>query len=365
MRVNCSINGQFFVYSLQLTPDFDIKSILSKSIADQKLIVTIPWLVQYISMLDYITLRLNYFIELLSMLYELYILTTDSTCFLIKMRPTSAFIVRTCLGWLFEQPNVPDEYYKYRQNRKSLPEIKQFDDKTTQSPPSTVSMPILISSDDAAKHFTNRNFMLTDIEESPAGTQFKCILQDVTGDDENIDAIVPTHRADNNQSILPTMDPMLEQILHAACPFLSDFRVSIMSTKHSKTVSRTGRFRHITTKLTESTPKKTQREVDTAAKLIESFLHSQSLSVRRTVEFVIERTVSAVIKDFQIEIMLPVKRQALDDVTKRLADAMTKDVVIREMNDCYGQARNLLIDKWNDGVPKNIWTRVRVRIPIE
>lgn len=287
------------------------------------------------------------------MLYELYILTTDSTCFTIKMRPTSAFIVRACLGWLFDQPNVPDEYYKYRQNRKSLLEIKRIDENNSSQ---MISMPILIGTD-TAKQFTDRNFMLTDIEESSSKV-VKCVLKDVSTVNPNTDDILSKIRT---ESILPTMDPMLEQILHAACPFLSDFRVSIASAKHSKTVSRTGRFRHITTKLAEQTPKKSQREMDTAAKLIDSFLHSQSLSVRRTVEFVIERTVSAVIKDFQIEIMLPQKRQSADDVAKRLADAMTKDVVVREMNDCYGQARNVLIQKWDDIVPKNIWTRVKVR----
>lgn len=343
-----------FVFFLQLTPDFDIKSILTKSIADQKLIVTIPWLVQFIAMLDYITLRLNYFIELLSMLYELYIITTDSTCRTMKMRPTSAFIVRACLGWLFDQPNVPDEYYKYRQNRKSLQAVKQFDDNNQTH---MISMPILVGTD-VVKHFTDSNFMLTNIEESNSGT-LKSPLKNVHTDSDNVSTI--KNPANNATSILPTMDPMLEQILHAACPFLSDFRVSIMSTKHSKTVSRTGRFRHITTKIAnEPTPKKTQREMDNATKLIDGFLHSQSLSVRRTVEFVIERTVSAVIKDFQIEIMLPTKRQTLDDIGKCLVDAMTKELIIREMNDCYGRARIMLIDKWNEVVPKNIWTRVKV-----
>lgn len=334
-------------------PEFDIKQILTKAIADQKLIVTIPWLVQFLAMLDYITLRLNYFLDLLSMLYELYIMTIDCNGSQIQMRPTSSFIVRACLGWLFDQPNIPDEYYKYRQNRKPLQAISSEASTSTRHMKSVQ----LLVADDAAMFFAERQFVIAEIDQSTTVGTLKCVLKDASNSGVvEMATAMPT----NAESILPTMDPMLEQILHTACPFLSDFRVSIMPAKHSKTVSRTGRFRHITTKLAELTPKKPNHESDNAGKLIEAFLHSQTLSVRRTVEFVIERTVSAVIKDFQMEVMLPTKRDSFDRLTNRIADATAIEVVRREMYECYGQARVTLIAKWDDLVPKNIWTRVKV-----
>lgn len=334
-------------------PEFDIKRILTKAIADQKLIVTIPWLVQYLAMLDYITLRLNYFIDLLAMLYELYIMTIDYNGSPLQMRPTSSFIVRACLGWLFDQPNMPDEYYKYRQNRKTLQTIGESVTNTEQMK----SVQLLVADDDLKKYFAERQYVVSEIDETTTAGTLKCVLKDAKRSVE-----LAVSMPNNPELILPTMDPMLEQILHTACPFLCDFRVAIMPAKHSKTVSRTGRFRHITTKLADLTPNKPNRDSDNAGKLIEAFLHSQSLSVRRTVEFVIERTVSAVIKDFQMEVMLPTKRETFDKVAKSIADATAIEAVRREMYECYGQARLALIDKWDDLVPKNIWTRVKVSV---
>lgn len=102
-----------------ILPTFDIKPILLKAITDNRLTIVIPWLVQYLSMLDYVTLHLNYYNEVFGILFELYILSTSESV----MLELTTFVLRTNLGWLFEHPNVPKEYYNYRQHRQRLPMI--------------------------------------------------------------------------------------------------------------------------------------------------------------------------------------------------------------------------------------------------
>ncbi|KAG4073020.1 hypothetical protein HA402_009439 [Bradysia odoriphaga] len=287
-------------------PIFDIKGVLSKSIKSNRLIVTIPWLVQFLSMLDYITLRLSYFVDIFHMLYDIYNRSTETESNETenRMRPTSLFIIRTCLGWLFEQSNIPDEYHKYRQ---------------------TLSM-------------AKKDEDMAIVQVLPS--QFK----------QSINCGQSTEKR-----ILATLDPMMENILNAACPFLRDFRVSIMPAKYSKTVSRSGKYRHITTQKASET--KTSRDTHDQTKLAEAFLQSQSLSVRRTIEFVIERTVSAVIKDFQIEILVPMKREVNEGLTTIIETDKRK--VANEMFERFTNAQQQLNKKWDECVPQ--MTRERVK----
>lgn len=159
------------------------------------------------------------------------------------MLDQTRFVIRICLGWLFEHPNVPKEYYNYRQHRKQLPMLQ-----------------------------------------GPASKKF-----DVA--------------------------PMFESIVVASCPFLSDFRVAIMPMKREKQVSRTGQYRHIRTKFAGE-PIVTKKEVptDNQGKLLDAFLHSQSTSMRKVIEFIIERVTSAVVKDFQFEYLIPKKKDVNEAV---------------------------------------------------
>lgn len=279
----------------------------------------------------------------------------------LTIRPTSIFILRTCLGWLFDQPNIPNEYYKYRQNRKPLGQFIDVD----RSDYSTVQI-LVPKTIESYFNSEQKVTLQTDYRNgNDDGNVLHCTLQK-----SNLAGGVAGQRAIElggdtasvqNELSLNELDPLLENILNAACPFLADFRVSIMPRKNSKTVSRTGRYRHVTTKIYESTPNKNpviRAKDDIQTRLTDAFLQSQSLSVRRTVEFVLERTVSAVIKDFQVEFFIPIKKVTLAKVDLIQTDG--RQAIEDKLYDIYNKGEKQLADKWNDVIPNMIGGRVKV-----
>ncbi|XP_053666917.1 protein disks lost [Anopheles marshallii] len=311
-----------------LLPTFDVQPILLRSVAERKLVITVPWLVQYLSMLDLVTLRLRYYEELFRVLHDIYKATsvcgfaTNSDLFAI---PTSRFIVRSCLDWLFDQSNIPEEYYNSSEMSSSI--LKET---------------------------------LTD--------------QPVT----NV-AVKPTQNSTSNMKPI-VFNPLLENILSAACPFLADFRVSVMPSKVEKTVSRTGRYRHITTRysgvLTQhqssiANKLATTLEISSASaghnrskpshgnvqqRLVEGFLQSQSQSLRRTVELIVDRSTSAVIKDFQMLFILPEKKAVNDRIGE--VKAVELENTKRTIENICVEALDRINNAWESHVPKMLNKRI-------
>lgn len=342
-----------FFFKLQILQPFDVKVLLEKGIAGHKLLVLLPWLVQYLSMLDFVTLRLDYFGTVMRMLYEVYILSAECR---LQMRSSSLFIVRLCLGWLFDQPNIPDTYLEYRMYRSqatlpshkmvfSIQKMDGFKQAGVNIPPAILD------------HFSSCNAKISNYEQI-SSRQLKCTIEF----NENLPTELYANTTDRfSDKVQSSIDPIMESILSSSCPFLADFRVSIMPTKHLKSVSRTGRYRHVTPKMSEAVCLvKSQRpiEIDDQTKLSDAFLHSQSLSLRRTVEFVIERTVSAVVKDYQVQVLLLVKKQANNEVNE--LPRLNKDELIKQINVCYTKAQQNLLCQWSELIPKWIQKRVKV-----
>ncbi|CAG9831361.1 unnamed protein product [Diabrotica balteata] len=98
------------------TPVLDVKQILLSSIVSNTVVLTVPWLVKYVSMLDYITLRLPYFLSLYEILFQIYHSYE-------KPSPTIDYnnaLIKFCLGWLFDLPHFPDtEYSKFCLSKNS------------------------------------------------------------------------------------------------------------------------------------------------------------------------------------------------------------------------------------------------------
>lgn len=302
------------------------------------------------SMLDFVTIRLDYYKEVFELLFEIYILSSEKAS--IPIAATSLFVVKACLGWLFEQPNVPDEYFSYRRNRKPSVFIHSL-----AQPSNRLQFVQILVPQSMLSHFVGTDLWVANYEHDVGKQELRCTLRQtglMSVDDRGIQSTVVQSTSFND-----TPDEPIENILTAACPFLADFRVSIMPQKHNKTVSRTGRFRHITTKTAEPQciaivpPKCTQTS------LSEAFLHSQSLSVRRTVDFVIERTVSAVIKDFQVEYLLPLKSDIMDAVQLLVVDSVAN--AAQKLADIFSEAKDKLMSLWRTLVPEMIKHRVEVR----
>lgn len=266
-------------------------------------LLTIFRLVQYLSMLDYVTIRLNYYKELFQKLFSIYMQLNSMGHSNMCVMETSKFIIRSCLGWLFEHPNVPEEYYNYQSVKASLQESFEI-----------LPMPQ---------------------NESEEVTLF----------------------SEPKELTVNSFNFLLEQILNAACPFLADFRVSVMPSKFTKSVSRSGRYRHITTKYTGDTVIATKNKaIDTKSKLVDAFLQSQSLSVRKSVEFVIERVLSAFIKDFQMEHLMDVRMSAKEQVDSLNANE-DLDSLVKKVYKIYNESLKSLHTKWDSSVDSNIRKR--------
>lgn len=91
-------------------PSFDFESIILNSLKDKTLVLTIPWVCTYLSMLDYVTIRLPYFEKILNMLFYIHHSTRSELDddFLLIYNKT---LIRLSSGWLFELPHFPSELY--------------------------------------------------------------------------------------------------------------------------------------------------------------------------------------------------------------------------------------------------------------
>lgn len=278
------IHERFYKVSSQLHPDFDVKRVVHKAIDGRKLLVTIPWLVEYLAMLDFITIRLDYYRELFQLLYTIYMrVNAVSQRGSLCMMPASKFIIRACLGWLFEHPEIPEEYYNFN-NAK-----------------------LAIKSDD------------------------------------------------DGEISIDQLNPHLESVLNAACPFLADFRVSMMPQRMTKAVSRTGRYRHITTKFQDKTVQQVKVQ-DNRERLIEAFLASQTLSVRKIVDFAVDRVASAVVKDFQVKNLMPMRKEAKAEV--ELVSTSDLEVLTKEIIGIFQKSLAKLQAQWSEEVMKNAQRRI-------
>lgn len=325
-------------------------------------------------MLDSVSLRSEYYHDVFHILYELYIKTSElESCTKLSMRPTSLFIIRSCLGWLFDQPNVPNEYYSYRQNRKQINSLFKTFSPSGQSEftavqifvPSSVSRffegdhQVFLSRDGEHKEHNNDSILSAVLEKKSSRPY--AFAEDVNERIANTES-----NQKSNEFSLIEFDPMLETVLNAACPFLADFRVSIMPRRNAKTVSRTGRYRHITPKIYETptrpktVPPTQLTEDEKQTKLVEAFLHSQSLSVRRTVEFVQERVFSAVVKDFQVEILIPFKKTVIETVDN--IQLNEPQAILDELYRIYANGEKSLLEKWQEFVTPAALERVKVRV---
>lgn len=278
----------------QLHPDFDVKTVLTHAIAGRKLLVTIPWLVEYLAMLDVVTMQLDYYKELFHVLYSIYaqVNQVDARSVLCVM-PTSKLIIRACLGWLFDHENIPESYY----NTNNIKNALQFDVKGVDS------------------------------EESSQLSR------------------IPLH-------------PLLENMLTAACPFLTELRISMIPQKTTKVVSRTGRYRHITTKFQDTKQVEAAKTRNGHNDLIEAFLLSQTPSVRKTTDFVVDRATSAVVKDFQVKHLIQVRRDAKAQTEECARSTKNVETLTKEMTRIFSEFLIKLHDKWNSEVKENCRKRI-------
>ncbi|XP_033918413.1 codanin-1 [Melopsittacus undulatus] len=93
----------------QTLPVLDVLKLLRQSIQDHRCILTIPWIVEYLSLVDHIAPFLDYYRKvfcLLLQVYRLMVLSEDK-----EMSFLNKLLILAVLGWLFQVPSVPEELF--------------------------------------------------------------------------------------------------------------------------------------------------------------------------------------------------------------------------------------------------------------
>ncbi|NXH10722.1 CDAN1 protein, partial [Bucco capensis] len=93
----------------QTLPVLDVLKLLRQSIQGQRSILTIPWIVEYLSLVDHVAPFLDYYRKvfcLLLQVYRLMVLSEDK-----EMSFLNKLLILAVLGWLFQVPSVPEELF--------------------------------------------------------------------------------------------------------------------------------------------------------------------------------------------------------------------------------------------------------------
>ncbi|XP_019890187.1 protein disks lost [Musca domestica] len=301
-----------------IQPGFDLHTVLQEGIEQGKLLITIPWMVQYLCMLDSITIQLEIYIKTLKLMFALYWYLGGSNVGKTSLNPTSCFMIASCLGWLFDsQQYLIEQYYQFRSDLNENKEILDY---------------------------------------------LKAKLESGQEDGQH-QQICPSSAELN-------LNPLLESLLPVACPFLGEFRVSIMPAKYAQTkyASRTGRYRHITTRLAELSPAAKEGNksslgspLDTSKttqkNLMQAFRQVQNSSTRQMLGFCAERAYKCVVKDGQLKILLPAKSNADSEVNEICS--CDYPVVLNKITKIYATARRDAIAQWNEAIPKMLDKRIK------
>ena len=118
----------------------NLNEILKESVAKKRLIITLPWVIEYVSNTDHITFQTSAFQRLLRLITDIYksVTNTSKTNHFCDMNEINRFFLNVLMGELFENPAISrdlffndgsnvDRIYK-EQMRKSPPRSQSLDE---------------------------------------------------------------------------------------------------------------------------------------------------------------------------------------------------------------------------------------------
>ncbi|XP_053595302.1 codanin-1 isoform X2 [Microplitis demolitor] len=269
-----SINTQIALRSRTLPP-LDLQECLSNAIKNGKLLLTVPWLVQYLAMMDSVSFYLPYYLKLCEILYYIY-----RTAYNLLNLET-ALLITFSVGWLFELPNFPkDLYYNWHSHYNSL-KIKVKHLRTEKESTKTSSK----LSVETSKNITGRNIILDEMK----------IIDD--------------------------------RALYICCKFLKELKI-LLKSGNSSINSGSNANRHITPvscKLPQ--PSNSTKSVTLELQLENAFFHSQPRSIKKTVDFVSERVASTCVKYICAFVISTIKEKNYKIWKKKINKKTNEEVV--------------------------------------
>jgi hypothetical protein len=94
---------------LQLCPQLDVLGCVIDAMQTRKLVLTIPWAVKYLSMMDTVSAHLPYYSAVFEQLFGIY---QD-----MRLCGRASLLVRLLLGWLFESSDfLEGMFYTWKQD---------------------------------------------------------------------------------------------------------------------------------------------------------------------------------------------------------------------------------------------------------
>ncbi|XP_025071135.1 codanin-1 isoform X4 [Alligator sinensis] len=93
----------------QSLPVLDVLKLLQRAIQGRRTILTIPWIVEFLSLVDHIAPFLDYYGTVFSLLLQVYRSMVPSED--KEMSFLNKLLILAVLGWLFQVPSVPEELF--------------------------------------------------------------------------------------------------------------------------------------------------------------------------------------------------------------------------------------------------------------
>ncbi|XP_045627593.1 codanin-1 isoform X3 [Ursus americanus] len=107
----------------QVPPALDVRALLQQGLRARRAVLTVPWLVEFLSLADHIVPLLDYYRSIFTVLLHLHrslVLSKESEgemCFLNKL------LLLAVLGWLFQIPTVPEDLFFLEEGQLNALEV--------------------------------------------------------------------------------------------------------------------------------------------------------------------------------------------------------------------------------------------------
>lgn len=297
----------------RIVPVLNLQACLQEAIVRGKLTLTIPWIVEYLSQLDTASLRLPYYKQLLEILYCIYRISKLDVPFIFEqfISQQTLILIKFSLGWLFELPNFPTDFYF-----------------TWQSSHSEEKLLTLCKSEEEKMQISIVN--------------------------------------NKNDITLDRLDIIDERVLYSCCPFLMEFKILLTGNSQS-TGNKTNR--HITpvsSQLPNAADSTNAKNLE--LQLEEAFFNGQPASTRKTIEFVSERVASTCVKYIFNNLLTTAQENCLNKLRQKMIEKHRKmlentpnglkTLMLKEMNNLGASITKEVKEKIEKEIPAMCKTRI-------